>query len=74
MFINGTSQAMINTHEQFHRFPAPAKLNLFLHIIGQRSDGYHQLQTIFQFLDHSDTIDIKVTEGNRIELLYLETC
>jgi 4-diphosphocytidyl-2-C-methyl-D-erythritol kinase len=69
MFINGTSQAMINTHEQFHRFPAPAKLNLFLHIIGQRSDGYHQLQTIFQFLDHSDTIDIKVTKGNRIELL-----
>jgi len=60
---------MINRNEQFHRFPAPAKLNLFLHIIGQRSDGYHQLQTIFQFLDHSDTIEIKVTKGLNIELL-----
>ena len=54
---------------QFYSFPAPAKINLFLHIIGQRSDGYHQLQTIFQFLDHSDTLDIKVTNGSNIELL-----
>ncbi len=69
MFINGMSQSMSNTSDQFHRFPAPAKLNLFLHIIGQRSDGYHQLQTIFQFLDHSDTLDIKVTDDNHIELL-----
>jgi len=60
---------MNNTSDQFHSFPAPAKLNLFLHIIGQRSDGYHQLQTIFQFLDHSDTLDIKVTNDNHIELL-----
>jgi 4-diphosphocytidyl-2-C-methyl-D-erythritol kinase len=60
---------MTNSNEQFHRFPAPAKLNLFLHIIGQRSDGYHQLQTIFQFLDHSDTLEIKVCQGNNIELL-----
>jgi len=69
MFINGMSQSMNNTSDQFHSFPAPAKLNLFLHIIGQRSDGYHQLQTIFQFLDHSDTLDIKVTNDNHIELL-----
>ena len=69
MFINGMSQSMSNTSDQFHSFPAPAKLNLFLHIIGQRSDGYHQLQTIFQFLDHSDTLDIKVTDGLNIELL-----
>ena len=60
---------MNNITDQFYSFPAPAKLNLFLHIIGQRSDGYHQLQTIFQFLDHCDTIDIKVTEGLNIELL-----
>ena len=60
---------MNNITDQFYSFPAPAKLNLFLHIIGQRSDGYHQLQTIFQFLDHSDTIDIKLTEGLNIELL-----
>lgn len=37
-------------------WPAPAKLNLFLHIIGQREDGYHLLQTVFQFLDYSDNL------------------
>ena len=36
--------------------PAPAKLNLFLHITGRRADGYHTLQTLFQFLDHGDTL------------------
>lgn len=36
--------------------PAPAKLNLFLHIVGRREDGYHQLQTIFQFLDFADEL------------------
>jgi 4-diphosphocytidyl-2-C-methyl-D-erythritol kinase len=35
-------------------WPAPAKLNLFLHITGQRADGYHELQTLFQFLTRSD--------------------
>jgi 4-diphosphocytidyl-2-C-methyl-D-erythritol kinase len=60
---------MTNNNDKFHSFPAPAKLNLFLHIIGQRTDGYHQLQTIFQFLDHSDTIEIKTIEGSSIELL-----
>ena len=37
-------------------WPAPAKLNLFLHIVGRRPDGYHELQTLFQFLDLSDEI------------------
>ncbi len=60
---------MNNNNEQFHCFPAPAKLNLFLHIIGQRSDGYHQLETIFQFIDHSDTIEIRATQESKIELL-----
>lgn len=36
--------------------PAPAKLNLFLHITGRRSDGYHNLQTLFQLLDYGDTL------------------
>jgi len=50
-------------------FPAPAKINLFLHIIGQRDDGYHNLETLFQFLDHSDTITLTATKQPDIELL-----
>ncbi|MDH3343269.1 MAG: 4-(cytidine 5'-diphospho)-2-C-methyl-D-erythritol kinase [Gammaproteobacteria bacterium] len=37
-------------------WPAPAKLNLFLHITGRRADGYHQLQSVFQFLDYGDEL------------------
>ena len=37
-------------------WPAPAKLNLFLHITGRRDDGYHSLQTVFQLLDFGDEI------------------
>lgn len=37
-------------------WPAPAKLNLFLHILGRRADGYHELQTVFQFLDFGDRL------------------
>ena len=39
--------------------PAPAKLNLMLHITGRRPDGYHELQTLFQFLDYSDQLHFK---------------
>ncbi|HSW12915.1 MAG TPA: 4-(cytidine 5'-diphospho)-2-C-methyl-D-erythritol kinase [Solimonas sp.] len=42
------------THE--FPWPAPAKLNLFLHVTGRRDDGYHQLQTLFQFLDQGDSL------------------
>ena len=45
---------------------APAKLNLFLHITGQREDGYHLLQTVFQFLDYADTINLTVREDKHI--------
>ncbi len=38
-------------------WPAPAKLNLMLHITGQRQDGYHELQTVFQFIDFSDQLE-----------------
>lgn len=41
-------------------WPAPAKLNLFLHITGRRSDGYHDLQTVFQFLDIGDELYFSV--------------
>jgi len=53
----------------YYDFPAPAKLNLFLHIVGQRPDGYHELETVFQFLEHSDTLSICVTDDNQIDLL-----
>ena len=36
------------------RWPAPAKLNLFLHVVGRRADGYHLLQTVFRFIDRAD--------------------
>ncbi|MDE2439677.1 MAG: 4-(cytidine 5'-diphospho)-2-C-methyl-D-erythritol kinase [Betaproteobacteria bacterium] len=37
-------------------WPAPAKLNLFLHVVGRRDDGYHLLQTVFRFIDRADTL------------------
>lgn len=40
-------------------WPAPAKLNLFLHVTGRRPDGYHTLQTVFQFLDHGDRLFVQ---------------
>ncbi|MDX1553712.1 MAG: 4-(cytidine 5'-diphospho)-2-C-methyl-D-erythritol kinase [Marinobacter sp.] len=48
--------------------PSPAKLNLFLHILGRRPDGYHELQTLFQFLDYGDTITLTPRSDNRIML------
>lgn len=48
--------------------PAPAKLNLFLHILGRRADGYHELQTLFQFLDHSDELHFEPRADGRIVL------
>lgn len=41
-------------------WPAPAKLNLFLHVLGRRDDGYHDLQTVFQFIDLEDRISLYV--------------
>ena len=40
-------------------WPAPAKLNLFLHITGRRADGYHELQTVFRLLDWGDTVFLR---------------
>lgn len=50
-------------------WPAPAKLNLFLYITGRRADGYHNLQTLFQFLDYGDTLTIEVDDSGEITLL-----
>ncbi len=50
--------------------PAPAKLNLMLHIVGRRADGYHLLQTVFQFLDYSDTLHFCARNDGQIILHY----
>jgi len=50
-------------------WPAPAKLNLFLHITGRRADGYHTLQTAFQLLDLADTIEIQATDDGIVRRL-----
>lgn len=47
-------------------WPAPAKLNLFLRVLGRRSDGFHELQTIFQLLDWGDVVHVRVRDDGRI--------
>ena len=48
-------------------WPAPAKLNLFLHVTGRRPDGYHELQTLFQLINLCDKITLSVREDGHIE-------
>lgn len=50
-------------------WPAPAKLNLFLHVVGRRADGYHLLQTVFRFLDYGDRLHIAVRDDAAIRML-----
>ena len=52
---------------KFH--PAPAKLNLFLHVLGRRPDGYHLLQTVFRFIDFGDRLSFDITDTPEIVLL-----
>ncbi|MDA0146968.1 4-(cytidine 5'-diphospho)-2-C-methyl-D-erythritol kinase [Vibrio sp. LaRot3] len=49
-------------------WPSPAKLNLFLYITGRREDGYHELQTLFQFVDHGDELTITANDSGDITL------
>ena len=49
-------------------WPAPAKLNLFLHVNGRRDDGYHELQTLFVFLDHCDWLRFQINNSAQIDL------
>jgi len=46
--------------------PAPAKLNLFLHVVGRRPDGHHLLQTVFRFIDLADAFDFERVEGGEL--------
>ncbi len=48
--------------------PAPAKVNLFLHIMGRRDNGYHNIQTVFQFLDFFDELSLSLCENKKITL------
>ena len=50
-------------------WPAPAKINLFLHITGRRADGYHLLQTVFQFLDYGDVLTFAVRQDGVVNRL-----
>jgi 4-diphosphocytidyl-2-C-methyl-D-erythritol kinase len=48
------------------RYPAPAKLNLFLHVLGRRPDGFHELQTVFRLIDRCDHVGIAVRQDGEI--------
>jgi len=48
-------------------WPAPAKLNLMLHITGRRADGYHELQTVFQFLDYGDELRFEPGADGKVQ-------
>jgi 4-diphosphocytidyl-2-C-methyl-D-erythritol kinase len=50
------------------RYPAPAKLNLFLHIIGRRADGYHLLQTVFRLIDRCDWLRFSPRSDSEVKL------
>ena len=49
-------------------YPAPAKLNLFLHVVGRRTDGYHLLQTMFRFVGHGDNLRFTERDDEQIIL------
>ena len=49
-------------------WPAPAKLNLFLHVVGRRPDGYHLLQTVFRFIDRADSLRFAPRDDGNIVL------
>ena len=57
-------------HPSTMRYPAPAKLNLFLHVVGRRPDGYHLLQTAFRFIDFADELAFSIREDGAIARLH----
>jgi 4-diphosphocytidyl-2-C-methyl-D-erythritol kinase len=59
---------MDNNNASWLTVPAPAKLNLMLHITARREDGYHELQTIFQFLDYGDQLSFQARNDNELTL------
>ncbi len=63
-----TSDAAVKPSQNTISLPAPAKLNRMLHITGRRADGYHELQTLFQFLDVGDTLHFTPRNDDAIRL------
>ena len=59
----------MTSFQSLKNVPAPAKLNLFLHVLGRRTDGYHELQTLFQMLDYGDELNFTVRTDSQIKLL-----
>ncbi len=55
------------TLRSLHDLPAPAKLNLFLHVVGRRADGYHLLQSPFQLIDWADTLHFERRDDGRLQ-------
>jgi 4-diphosphocytidyl-2-C-methyl-D-erythritol kinase len=49
-----------------HTYPAPAKLNLFLHVVGRRADGYHLLQSVFRLIDRADIVHLELRDDGRV--------
>ncbi len=56
--------------QESRHWPAPAKLNLLLNITGRRPDGYHELQTVFQFIDFSDELSFTLNDQGRLSRSY----
>jgi 4-diphosphocytidyl-2-C-methyl-D-erythritol kinase len=54
------------THSALYNVPAPAKLNLFLHVVGQRPDGYHLLQSVFVLIDWADTLHFELRQDGQL--------
>ena len=68
-FSTSLSQNTTQSNGKLLRFPSPAKLNLFLYINGKLPNGYHELQTLFQFLDFGDWLEMSIREeDNQIVL------
>ena len=63
--VLAASKVEVKDSVQF--WPAPAKLNLYLNITGRREDGYHNLQTVFQFLDVADRLRFEVRDDKKIQ-------
>jgi len=60
----------MTSKHSFTVWPAPAKINLFLHVVGRRDDGYHELQTAFQFLSYGDELTFDINQSSEISRTY----